>query len=180
MTRWLALVASLLLLAQPAAAREVSVTVLEHGLYTAEVVGQQRESSGVVTDLLANLCHVATTEIVPMRPHVHFGFRYRIDGPEVGTPVDLTLAVTFPETAHPPAALGPLKRHQHHSQLTTGAISYTGYSFDLDWEFVPGVWTLEVLQGKRRLAALSFTVVDQDATALSSTDPSSCFRVSSL
>lgn len=179
MTRWLALLASLLL-AQPAAAREVGITILEHGLYTAEVVGQQHDSSGVVTDLLANLCHVATTSTVPMRPRVHFGFRYRIDGPNVGTPVDLTLAVIFPGAVHPPAALGPLKRHQHQSVLPIGAVSYTGYSFDLDWEFVPGVWTLEVLQGERELAALSFTVVDQDAPALSSPDPSSCFRVSSL
>jgi hypothetical protein len=80
----------------------------------------------------------------------------------------------------PPSALGLLKRHQRHSQLAVGAASYTGYSFDLDWEFVPGVWTLEVLQGERQLAALSFTVVDQAQPALSSPDPSSCFRVSSL
>lgn len=180
MMRWLTLLASLFLLAQPAAAREVSVTILEHGLYTAEVVGQQHDSSGVVTDLLANLCHVATTSTVPMRPRVHFGFRYRIDGPETGTPVDLTLAVTFPDAVHPPAALGSPKRHLRHSSLPVGAVSYTGYSFDLDWEFVPGVWTLEVLQGERELAALSFTVVDQAAPALSSPDPSSCFKVSSL
>ncbi|MFI5031240.1 MAG: DUF3859 domain-containing protein [Reyranellales bacterium] len=181
MPRWLALLlASLIVLAQPAAAREVSVTILEHGLYTAEVVGQQRDTSGVVTDLLANLCHVATTETVPMRPRVHFGFRYRVEGPDSGTPVDLTLAVTFPEAVRPPSALGLLKRHQRHSQLAVGAVSYTGYSFDLDWEFVPGVWTLEVLQGERQLAALSFTVVDQAQPALSSPDPSSCFRVSSL
>jgi hypothetical protein len=180
MTRWLTLLASLFLLVQPAAAREVSVTIIEHGLYTAEVVGQQSDSSGVVTDLLANLCHVATTSTVPMRSRVHFGFRYRLDGPDAGTPVDLTLAVTFPDAVHPPAALGPMKRHRRHSVLPVGAVSYTGYSFDLDWEFVPGVWTLEVLQGERTLAALSFTVVDQDQAALSSPDPSNCFRVSSL
>ena len=177
--RWLALLA-LLVLAQPATARDVSVTIVEHGLYTAEVVGQQREASGVVTDLLANLCHVATTDTVPMRRHVHFGFRYRVEGPDTGATADLTLAVTFPGTVHPPAGL-PLRRHQHSSPpVPVGAVSYTGYSFDREWEFVPGVWTLEVLQGERRLAALSFTVVDQDQPALSSPDPSSCFRVSSL
>jgi hypothetical protein len=179
MTRWLALLASLLVLAQPAAAREVSVTIIEHGLYTAEVVGQQRDPSGVVTDLLANLCHIASTSTVPLRPHVHFGFRYRVDGPDVGVPADLTLAVTFPGAVHPPAGL-PLRRHERHATVPVGAVSYTGYSFDRDWEFVPGVWTLEVLQGERSLAALSFTVVDQDGPALSSPDPSSCFRVSSL
>jgi hypothetical protein len=63
--------------------------------------------------------------------------------------------------------------------VTTGTISYTGYSFDQAWEFVPGVWTLEVLQGKRLLASMSFTVVDEDRPASSSPDPSSCFRLSS-
>jgi hypothetical protein len=180
MTGWVALVlASLVALAQPAAARDVSVTIVEHGLYTAEVVGQQRDPSGVVTDLLANLCHVATTETVPMRPRIHFGFRYRVDGPDTGSQVGLTLAVTFPEAVHPPAGL-PLRRHQRSSTVPVGAVSYTGYSFDRDWEFVPGVWTLEVLQGERELAALRFTVVDKDQPALSSPDPSSCFRVSSL
>ncbi|MGE5150396.1 MAG: DUF3859 domain-containing protein [Rhodospirillaceae bacterium] len=179
MMRRLALLASLLALAEPATAREVGVTIIEHGLYTAEVVGEQRDASGVVTDLLANLCHVATTDTVPMRPRVHFGFRYRVEGTEVGSPVDLTLAVTFPEAVHPPAGL-PLRRHLRHSPVPVGAVSYTGYSFDRDWEFVPGVWTLEVLQGERKLAALSFTVVDQAGPALSSPDPSSCFKVSSL
>jgi hypothetical protein len=179
MTRWLALFASLIVLAQPAAAREVSVTIVEHGLYTAEVVGQQDDPSGVVTDLLANLCHVATTTTVPMRPRIHFGFRYRVEGQDAGGTVDLTLAVTFPEAVHPPSGL-PLHRHERHSTVPVGAASYTGYSFDRDWEFVPGVWTLEVLQGERQLAALSFTAVDQNQPALSSPDPSSCFRVSSL
>lgn len=179
MTRWLALLVSLVVLAQPAAAREVSVTIIEHGLYTAEVVGQQRDPTGVVTDLLANLCHVATTDTAPMRPRIHFGFRYRVEGPDTGATVDLTLAVAFPEAVHPPSGL-PLRRHERHSTVPVGAVSYTGYSLDRDWEFVPGIWTLEVLQGERRLAAHSFTVVDQDRPALSSPDPSSCFKVSSL
>ena len=179
MTRRLTLLASLFLLAQPAAAREVSVTIIEHGLYTAEVVGQQRDPNGIIADLLANLCHVATADIVSMRPRVHFGFRYRVEGPNTGEAVDLTLAVTFPEAVHPPSGL-PLRRHERHSSVPVGAVSYTGYSFDRDWEFVPGVWTLEVLQGERKLAAHSFTVVDQDQPPLSSPDQSSCFRVSSL
>ena len=157
----------------------MSVTIVEHGLYTAEVVGQQRDPSGVITDLLDKLCHIVTTDTVPLRPRMHFGFRYRVEGPDTGETVDLTLAVTFPEAAHPPAGL-PLRRHLRHSPVPVGAVSYTGYSFDRDWEFVPGVWTLEVLQGERQLAALSFTVVDQAGPALSSPDPSSCFKVSSL
>jgi hypothetical protein len=178
--RWLSLLASLVVLALPAAAREARVTIIEHGLYTADVVGQQRDSTGVITALLDNLCHVATTSTVPMRPRVQFGFRYRIEGVDVGEPVDLTLSVTFPDAAHPPAGLGPTRRHQRNALVHAGTVSYTGYSFDRDWEFVPGIWTLEVLQGGRLLGGMSFTVVDEDRPAPSSPDPSSCFKVSSL
>jgi hypothetical protein len=178
--RWLTFLASLAALAGPAAAREVSVTIVEHGLYTADVAGQQRDATGVVTNMLDNICHVATTTTVPMRPHVHFGFRYRVEGASAGEMVDLTLAVTFPEPVRPTAAPGALRRHQRQAVIPVGAVSYTGYSFDRDWEFVPGIWTLDVLQGEQRLAGMSFTVVDENAPALSSPGTSSCFKISSL
>jgi hypothetical protein len=163
----------------PAAARDAKVTVIEHGLYTADVAGEQRDSSGVVTNLLENLCHVATTETVPLRPGVHFGFRYRVDGPTEGELVDLTLAVTFPKALKPPS--GPaVRRHERNALLAVGAVSYTGYSFDQDWEFVPGRWTLEVLERDRKLAGVSFTVVDRDGPAPASPGTSSCFKISSL
>jgi hypothetical protein len=117
---------------------------------------------------------------VPMRQALHFGFRYRVDGPVPGDTVELTLAVRFPVAVQPTPAVQPLTRHERGTTLAVGAISYTGYSFDQSWEFVPGTWTLEVLQHGRTLAEKSFTVVDGPAPSGTPSGPSSCFKVSSL
>jgi hypothetical protein len=167
--------------AATAAAGEASgVEIVEYGLYTAEVTGQLRDSNGIISNVIENLCHVATTTSVPMREAVHFGFRYRVDGPVPGDPVELTMAVRFPTAVQPTAAVPPLTRHERSATLAVGTVSYTGYSFDQAWEFMPGTWTLEVLQHGRTLATKSFTVVDEPAASSTPPGPSNCFKVSSL
>ncbi len=167
-------------IAVPANAGEVSgVEIVEYGLYTANVTGQLRESNGIISNVIENLCHIATTTTVPMRAALHFGFRYRVDGPVPGDTAQVTLVVRFPTAVQPIPSVHPLTEHQRSTTLAIGAVSYTGYSFDQTWEFVPGTWTLSLRQGGRTLAEKSFTVVDTGEPP-ASTDPSSCFKVSSL
>ena len=55
-------------IAVPATAGEASgVEIVEYGLYTAEVTGQLRDSNGIISNVIENLCHIATTTTVPMR-----------------------------------------------------------------------------------------------------------------
>jgi hypothetical protein len=165
----------------PAAAGEASgVEIVEYGLYTADVTGQLRDSNGIISNVVENLCHVATTTTVPMRRALHFGFRYRVDGSVAGDAVELTLAVRFPAAMQPIPEGQPLTKHERGTTLADGTVSFTGYSFDQAWEFVPGTWTLEVSQHGRKLAEKSFTVVDAPAPSGTPSDPSSCFKVSSL
>jgi hypothetical protein len=132
-----------------------------------------------VSNVIENICHIATTTTVPMRQALHFGFRYRVEGPVAGEPVELTLGVTFPTAVRPTPTAPPLARHERRTTLSAGAASFTGYSFDHAWEFMPGTWTLEVRQGQRTLAEKSFTVIEGGAPPASS-DTSSCFKLSSL
>ncbi len=162
----------------PAGAGEASgVEIVEFGLYSADVAGELREPNGIVSNVIENICHIATTATVPMLPGVLFGMRYRVDGAPAGAPVELTLAVQFPAALQPAGAAGPVTRHERSATQAVGTTSYTGYSFDRDWEFVPGTWTLEVLQHGRKLAEQSFTVVDAPATSAAPVGPSICFKV---
>jgi hypothetical protein len=166
--------------ALPASAGEVSgVEIVEYGLYTADVTGQLRDTNGIISNTIENLCHVATTTTVPMRGALHFGFRYRVDGPVPGDTAQVTLVVRFPTTVQPNPSVHPLTEHERSTTLAIGAVSYTGYSFDQAWEFVPGTWTLAVRQGDRTLAEKSFTVVDGGEPPAPS-GSSSCFKVSGL
>ena len=169
-----------LAVAAPAAAGDVSgVEIVEYGLYTADVTGQLRDSSGIISNVVENLCHIATTTTVPLRQALHFGLRYRVDGPVPGETVPLTLAVRFPAAVQPNPTVQPLSEHSRSATVVVGTVSYTGYSFDQLWEFMPGTWTLTVRQGGRTLAEKSFIVVDGGEPPASS-GSSSCFKVSSL
>jgi hypothetical protein len=166
-------------LVSPVAAGEATgVEIVEFGLYTADVAGELREPNGIVSNVIENICHIATTTTVPMRPGVLFGMRYRVEGSPAGEIVDLTMAVQFPTALQPSGAARPVRRHERQAMLAIGTTSYTGYSFDQDWEFVPGNWTLEVFQGGRKLAEKSFTVVDAPASSGTPSGPPSCFKVS--
>jgi len=176
----LALTAALGIVA-PAAAGEVSgVEIVEYGLYTADVTGQVRDPNGIISNVIENLCHIATTTTVPMRQAIHFSFRYRVDGPVPRDTVQLTLVVQFPAAIQPMPSVRPLTEHERSATMAVGAVSYTGYSFDQAWEFVPGTWTLAVRKSGRTLAEKSFTVVDGPAPSGTPSAPSSCFKLSSL
>ena len=89
------------LFAANAAAQNVSVSIVEHGLYTAEVTATERMPNGVDRNLLRNICHVVTTDKVPARMNVMFGFRFRTDGTPSGEVVELTRITRFPVTLTP-------------------------------------------------------------------------------
>jgi hypothetical protein len=50
-------------------------------------------------------------------------------------------------------------RGEHSLFATIGQINYRGYVFENDWELVPGAWTIELWDGKRKLASQTFDVV---------------------
>lgn len=157
----------------------LSVEIVEHGIYTAEVASTVRDSNGIQRNVLANICHVATTKTVPAKYGLHFGFRYRVTGPDAGQVLDLKKAVQFPASMMPPGPAKPMTMYEYAFSARTGITSYTGYSFDHAWEFVPGTWTFQILQRERKLAELSFTVIDGTDVSIPPASNSNCFRISS-
>ena len=100
-----------LLAALPASAgaQEVgAIAIVEHGIYIAEVKATTRLPSGVEHDDLANICHVSTTTTVPAISGLHFGMRFRIDGPLAGQRVELRKVVVYPAAMTPPGAARPI------------------------------------------------------------------------
>ena len=156
-----------------------SVEIVEYGIYVAEITSTLRDPNGIQRNVLANICHVATTKTVPAKYGLHFGFRYRVNGPDLGQVVDLKKTVQFPAVMVPPGLAKPMTTYDYAFSARTGVTSYTGYSFDHAWEFVPGTWTFQLLQRERRLAELSFTVVDGTDVSIPLASNSNCFRISS-
>jgi len=156
----------------------VGVEIVERGLYTMEVVEVQQDPSGVPHDVVQNLCHISSSTAVPMKLNVHFGFRYRLIGVPEGQEVEVRAVTRYPTTVSPPGGPGPITESGYTGRLRAGVVSYHGYGFDYDWELIPGRWWLEIWQGKRRLAAQSFDVIDGLKEKPSEEAPN-CFELSS-
>ncbi len=104
------------------------------------------------------IVEVSTT--VPARVGAQFGFRYLVVGEPAGATVNLRLVTLVPAPgAFSPALKASLTRFEDRIAATIGTPLISGYSLDAPWEVVPGVWTLELWDGTRKLAEQRFTVV---------------------
>ena len=175
-SRWLALV--LVLLAGTAEARdEVGVEILQYGIFRADIVGKQGKVGGISHNVVDNICHLATTQEVPLKIGLHFGVRYKVTGPVAGQRVLLKKVLRYPAIMNPPPPARPASQVSDFVELPVGATSYTDYTLEQPWELVPGTWSFQFFDRDRKMAELSFTVSD-GATPSESADPA-CFQLSS-
>lgn len=161
-----------------AQAEDVRIEIFEHGLYTADVERHVIDPNGVGRNELANICHVATTTTVPTIYSLHFGFRFRIEGDRRGEMVSLRKVVIFPTTLRPTEGPRPLATYEYSFVHVTGSTSFTGYSFDHAWELETGPWTMQIWQGDRKLAEMTFDVVEGRGQPAPRSGNTNCFRLS--
>jgi hypothetical protein len=141
------------------------VDIVEYGLYTASAerrpVAAPGTATGTVTPL-SNMQHTATTRTVPAQLGVRFGFGFIVVGAPLGTQVSIHSVTIFPSPGlRDPASSQPKTRSEYDWSTTIGEQSFRIYTFDSDWEIVPGVWTQQLWYQGRMLAEQKFTVVKQ-------------------
>ncbi len=138
------------------------VDIMEVGLYTVHT-DKSVEAPGTpsgVSRLVSDIELVKSTTTVPARLGSNFGFRYRIVGK--GKSVTVKKVTHIPE----PGVRNPETGNVNLTSVVLidrpfGTTHFTSYSFDHDWEIVPGTWTMELWVGDRKLASQSFEVVKE-------------------
>jgi hypothetical protein len=184
LSRWLALI--LVLAAGTAQARDptaqardpIGVEIVAYGIFRADIVEKKPDAAGVVHNVVANICQIATTRTVPARRGLHFGLRYRVTGPVTGARVVLGKRVVYPTTMTPPPPELPLSMVSSLLDFPVGQASYTDYAFEHPWELVPGTWTFQFFESGRKLAEFGFTVVEDDGGPLPGAEEATCFQIS--
>ena len=157
------------------------VEIVEHGIYTLDIDATTHDGNGIGQNQVSNICHVSTTTMIPMKPTLTFGFRYRVWGPSTDGIERLTKVVTFPTEVTPPGAPKPLKSYAEVFSARISMVGYIGYGFDEPWELMRGIWTFQLFQRGRLLAEQNFTIVDDpQATVPHRDSKSNCFQMSSL
>ena len=171
--RWLALL--VVLLAGTANAQPVGIEIVQYGLYRSDIVDKQWDVAGMTHNVVDNICHLATTEVVPLKIGVHFGVRYKVTGP-AGQRVQLKKVLRYPtEMASPTGSASSMV--VSFVELPVGKTSYTEYALEQPWELAPGPWTFQFFERDHMLAEFRFTV-SKDALVTESSEPT-CYRLSS-
>lgn len=157
------------------------VEIVEHGIYTLDIDATTHDANGIGQNQVSNICHVSTTTMIPMKPTLTFGFRYRVWGPSTDGIERLTKVVIFPAEVTPPGAPKPLKSYAEVFSARIGVVGYIGYGFDEPWELMRGIWTFQLFQRGRLLAEQNFTIVDDSQATVPRRDSgSNCFQMSGL
>jgi hypothetical protein len=152
------------------------IDITEYGIYKTETessAAAPRTATGKIEEV-SNITLVESTTTVPARVGVEFGFRYKIIGQAnagSGVQAGATIAgqskktLNLKNVTHIPS---PGIRHPQTGNVTMTSIFsqdhrlgvelYRLYRFTDPWEVVPGLWTLEIWDGDRKLASQAFLV----------------------
>ncbi len=138
----------------------IGADVTEFGIYTAELE-RAEPAPGTVAGTEKIVTHMrlaAQTRTIPAAKGVSFGCRFTLVGTPIGAIAPLHMVTIFPSPMTNPATRQSATRSESDIGLSIGAVGYTGYSMDNDWEILPGVWTFQIWSQGRKLAEQSFTV----------------------
>jgi hypothetical protein len=158
---WLGIIAAFALLTSAQAQTVTGGEIFDAGTYELEVVGTAPAPNTAVglQSIVRNEKIIDRTTCIPAVLGAKFGFRYRVFGDPFG-PYNLRMVTRFPEGGVRNPATN--KVHDKSEILQPGPIagnsSYSGYSFDEDWEIVPGIWVFETWSNDKLIASQKFEV----------------------
>lgn len=148
----------------PVVVTGLRVEIVDRGIYTTVSGATRQMPNGIGEATVEELQIERSTTAIPARPGLSFGFEFVVHGRPPGTLVELTTTVVFPAPGlTPPGRSAPVAMSASPMTVSIGegAVTYRGYTFDYEWETVPGVWRFEVRAGDRLLAVQSFTVTSE-------------------
>lgn len=148
---------SLLLLGLgPAQARTPELKGLE--LLAAGIFEEDTSEAGSGEKKLPRYKLIKETDRIPARRGLLFGIQYDVLGEPPGAQVEVEYTITTPGLARP-GLTGLLKTVRSVWKRNLGQRHFNGFAFDVDWELVPGTWTMKVWHQEKVLIEKSFEVV---------------------
>lgn len=158
--------AALLLVASPCVYAQSpyveGIEISNRGIY--EIAAQRiadNDLKGSGGNVVTKIRRIQTTTIIPARPCISFGLEYRIVGRPNGVKVPITMVARFPKQGlYDPDTKRSVYRYETVMDRTIGDVHFRSYTFDREWEVVPGVWILEFWYQGRKLVEQSFTLIE--------------------
>lgn len=138
-----------------------SINILDYGLARVDS-SRKIDNKDVITGfetVAKGLRVVTTTESIPAVISTNFGIQFQVTGME-GKLILLKIKAVHPPITNP--ATQKTSESDEWTQVVKSdtAVSFAGWTFDNEWELVPGEWTFQIFYGKEKLAEKTFHVVN--------------------
>jgi hypothetical protein len=136
--------------------------IIKFGIVDAEIKRRIEDPSFVSGSKrkIADIKFRQSTDQIPARRGIQFGYQFRINGEPAGATVPVNFVLKFPEAGLKNPRTGETQFRQEFTQdRTIGDVHFRGYGFDHAWEAVSGVWTFEIWYADRKIGEQRFTVV---------------------
>lgn len=141
------------------------IDIQDYGIYTKDRVKMIQDPTlvGGVRTTSRNVKFVSRTHTIDGKVGVNFGFSYTVFTKTNGATVELKFVTIFPKQGmHDPATDKTQFRNEYSRTVPVvsgQSVHHFGYTFDNDFEIVPGTWTFQIWSGDRKLAEQSFKVI---------------------
>ncbi|MEE9256792.1 MAG: DUF3859 domain-containing protein [bacterium] len=146
--------------AQIARSAEVSgIDIIEVGIFKVEVV-ETESLPGTVAgriNIVKTESLIKQTNWIPAERGISFGFRYALTGSQIGVKVTVTMITKTPGLKAP-GKRGVTFEGRRVLSRVIGREYYWGYSFEEDWEMVPGAWAFQIFYKDKMLSEITFNV----------------------
>jgi hypothetical protein len=145
--------------AQPAAAGDRGVVIVDYGIYdhsVTAVIPEPKDVAGERTTV-ANVRLREKTEVIDAQKSRMFGFQFRVTDPALYGQT-LTTRKLVPKLTNPKTGRSATMVE---GELVAGpdTLFLNAYGFDYDWERAEGEWTFQVLHAGKVLAEKKFKVI---------------------
>jgi len=154
-----------LILATPTSAQQNRIDrleIIEAGFYTATESGQQHAAPGTTLGYVSeqkDIQFLKAPPAVSAKVGTNFGVQFKVHGSKPNAVFPLRTVWKIPEPGvHNPRNNNVYRESTSDFTVKTDEIVLRGFGLDEPWEVVPGVWTLQVWQGDRKLLEQSFTI----------------------
>ena len=129
-----------------------SVSIVDFGQY-------EKQSTAALADQY--VC-IQKTDTITARLGVMFGFRYTVTGDPPRGVFQLEYVRSYPSSGARDSTIASSHRTSSF-KLTgrTGETNFIGFTFDHDWELMPGIWTFQIWSDGRKFSEQQFVVLQK-------------------
>ncbi len=139
---------------------DISVQINEFGIYKVERTRTIEDTTQVSGQYgLGRFALLQTADHIPMQLGISFGITYVVTAHADIRQVKLRVITRYPSPGPTNPETGKTQAYDENLLIVqTGQKRHRTFTFDYEWEMLPGVWQFEIWDGNNKIAEKAFTV----------------------